>query len=286
MFKKRPTIAYALSAIIAVLTVAACAAGLFTGLYQDTNSFYLAAWLNNDVVTLLFAVPTLIVSLILARRGSARAQLVWLGALQYVLYNYAFYVIGAALNVFFLVYVLLFVLAGWALIGALMQIDVGSVVGKFRAQTPTRWISGFVFGLGLVLMTLWGAQALAFIFTDYVPALGGETIGFKVTATLDLSLVVSLALPGAVWLWRRNPWGYVLAAIVCVKGVLYTLVLTGGDLYGLYLNLEGAGEFLPLWIVLNLGCLASLFFLLRNLQTGNEATSPAVAGARRPQFVA
>lgn len=33
----------------------------------------------------------LVVALILSRRGSQRAQLVWLGMLDYMLYNYAFY---------------------------------------------------------------------------------------------------------------------------------------------------------------------------------------------------
>ena len=43
--------------------------------------------------------------------GSPRAGLVWLGMLGFVAYNDAFYLFGAALNTFFPIYVVLFVLA-------------------------------------------------------------------------------------------------------------------------------------------------------------------------------
>ena len=83
MFRTKPTTAYILSAIIAILTVVASAGGLFiTDLYWD-NAFATSAWRGTDLVTLVIAVPILTAALILSLRGSLRAQLIWLGMLDY-----------------------------------------------------------------------------------------------------------------------------------------------------------------------------------------------------------
>lgn len=65
----------------------------------------------------------LVAALVLARRGSGRAQLVWLGMLAYTLYNYAFYLFGAAFNSLFLVYAALFTLSVFALLFGLVALD-------------------------------------------------------------------------------------------------------------------------------------------------------------------
>jgi len=66
MFKIKPTSAYVLSGIIAILTIVASATGLFLGnLYRD-NSLVTSAFRGNDLVTLVVAVPMLISALILS----------------------------------------------------------------------------------------------------------------------------------------------------------------------------------------------------------------------------
>ena len=87
-----------LSILIAILAAIASAGGLLLdNLYRD-NAFVTTTWLGNDAVTLFLAVPILVAAMILAKRGSFRAQLIWMGALDYMLYNYAFYLFGAAFN--------------------------------------------------------------------------------------------------------------------------------------------------------------------------------------------
>jgi hypothetical protein len=74
------------------------------GLYDD-NDFVTAGWAGNDLVTLVIAIPLLFGALLMATRGSARGELVWLGSLAYIGYNFAFYLFGASLNRLFLTYV-------------------------------------------------------------------------------------------------------------------------------------------------------------------------------------
>jgi len=68
----------------------------------------LATWFGNDWVTPAIALPLLTTGLLLDRRGSICGRLLWLGALGYAVYNYAFFLFGAALNSFFPLYVAAF----------------------------------------------------------------------------------------------------------------------------------------------------------------------------------
>ncbi len=213
--------AYMLSVLIAVLTVMASAGGLFIGdLYRD-NLLVTSGWYGNDWVTLVVAVPMLVAALILAMRGSRRAQLVWLGILDYTLYNYAFYLFGAAFNSFFLVYAALFALSIFALIFALVKLDVEGISRRFRTSTPVKWIAGYMIFVAIGLTVVYVAQCIGFIINGQLPPIvtltGHPT---SVVFALDLSPVVPWFVLGAVWLWQRRPWGYVLSAIVNVKGAV------------------------------------------------------------------
>ena len=63
------------------------------------------------------------VGLTWTQRGSVRALLLWLGTLAYAVYNYAYYLFGAALNAFFPLYVAALITAALALILALFAIS-------------------------------------------------------------------------------------------------------------------------------------------------------------------
>jgi hypothetical protein len=69
--------------------------------YRD-DDWIRAAWFGNDWVTLVVAAPLLFRAVIRAGDGSIRHRLLWLGLVGYAVYNYAFYLFGAALNIFFL----------------------------------------------------------------------------------------------------------------------------------------------------------------------------------------
>ena len=125
-------LAYIFSAIIIVLATTASAGGLLIeNLYRD-NLWTTSQWRGNDIVTLGIAVPILIGAVILAARGSQRAQLIWMAITHYMLYNFAFYLFAAAFNRFFLIYVSLFALSILTCIFALPHIDVKGISQRFR----------------------------------------------------------------------------------------------------------------------------------------------------------
>jgi hypothetical protein len=260
---------YVMSAIIAVLALAASAGGLFTELYRD-NAWVTPQLLGNDLVTLVVAVPLLIASLILSRGGSQRWQLVWLGMLGYMLYNYAFYLFGAAFNSFFVIYAALVSLSIFALVFGVTHVDANAISQTFKPRTPVKWISGFMLFIALALGGMWIGQWLAFVASGQTPpsivASGSPT---SIVFALDLSLVVPWMALGAIWLWQRRPWGYVLGAVMILKGAMYTLALIAMAVFSA--SMTGTWEpLVVLWVVFFIGCLLACGFLLGNMDAAKR----------------
>lgn len=266
-----------LSAIIAILATVASAGGLLLdGLYQD-NAFVTALWGGNDLVTLVLAVPMLIAAMTLARRGSHRALLVWLAMLNYMLYNFAFYVFAAAFNWFFLIYVALFTLSAIALIFGLARIDTREISQRFRPGTPIKLISSYLLLVGIGLSTIYVIQSLGFIIDDTLPEIVVNTgHPTSVIFAVDLSLLVPVFIIGAIWLWRRQPWGYVLASISMVKGTTYTLVLAVVAVWGANAGVAGASDEIPIWSLLTVAGLVGTLFLLGNMRAASKGSAAPV----------
>jgi hypothetical protein len=102
--KSKFTLAYALSAVLALLLISSSLAGLLYGsggLYEPYPAS-LAGLVGQDAITLLFGLPLLLVSTWLALRGSTRGLLLWAGTLFYFAYSYFFYLVGVFNDLFFL----------------------------------------------------------------------------------------------------------------------------------------------------------------------------------------
>jgi len=258
--------AFILSVIILLFMALASSGGLFIdSLYQD-NYLVTSGWYGNDLATLLLAVPVMAVSLILSKRGSLRAQLVWLGMLFYSLYNYAFYLFGAAFNSLFLVYVSIFTLSIFALIFGIYSVNVRVILEHFKPGTPVKKIGGFMIIVALFLGLFHVAVSMNYVFTGQLPemivVLDQST---NLISALDLSLTVSFGLFGAILLWKRRAWGYVVAVIWNVKSAVYLTALSAATVSGF---LAGASESvieLALWAPIGVGCLISLVVLLKNM---------------------
>ena len=70
-------------------------------------------------------------------------------------------------------------------------------------------------------------QSIGFIFMGQLPSIVTITEHpINVVFTLDLILLVPWRVLGALCPMKRQPWGYVIAGILSVKGPLYTLILT------------------------------------------------------------
>lgn len=257
-----------LSFLIAILAIVASAGGLFLqGLYRD-NQLVMSAWKGNDLVTLFVVVPILITALFFAMRGSQRSHLVWMGTLDYMLYNYAFFLFAASFNWFFLIYAAILGLSIFALIFGLVSLDASAIAHRFRTRTPIKWIAVYMLLSAIGLSVVYLAQSIQFIFTGQLPSTvirtGHPT---SIIFALDLTLLIPVMIVGAIWLLQRKPWGYVLAGISTVKGPAYTLVLTSGSWWAVNAGIPDAATEIPVWIFLTVFGLIASALLFGNMDT-------------------
>lgn len=250
--------------LLAVMLVQAVLGLVFQSAYRDVD-WIRASWFGNDWVTLVVAVPLLLTGFVRAAAGSIRGLLLCLGLIGYALYNYAFYLFGAALNAFFPLYAAALVLSAIVLILALSHIDARRVAESFRPMTPVRLIGGSLVFVGLGLASVWIAMWAAYVFAGRPTPV--ETEAFKLVAALDLSLMVPALTLGGVLMWRRMPWGCVIAAIASIQGALYLFVLSVNSLVAIQRGVTNPPGELPIWGTLTIFTAAVAVLLLSNVRS-------------------
>jgi hypothetical protein len=204
-----------------------------------------------------------------ANVGSVRGWLVCLGLVGYGLYNYAFYLFGAVLNAFFPIYVAATVLAALVLMLALSHMDVNRVADCFRADTPVRLIGGSLVVVGLGLACVWLAMWAAYVFAGRPTPVEPDV--FRLVAALDLSLMVPALTAGGVLVWKRRPWGFVLAAIASIQGAIYLLVLSVNSLVLMQRGITSSPGELAIWGPLTIVMAAVALLLLSNIRSQRAA---------------
>jgi hypothetical protein len=233
----RPIVA--LVALTGVLAAAASAAGVFLrgdlatqvfttvrgdqvdglrgGVYRFNGEAVAVEGVGWDAVTLFLVVPALLLLLPALRRGSSRARLATMGILVYFLYQYFEYATFLAYGPLFLLYVATFALSltGVAVLAA--GLDLGVIANGVTSGFPRRPMIAFGIFMAVLLGGLWLPLIASTFGAEQVPQLEGATT-FVVQA-FDLGLLVPLGLFTAVTVWRRLPVGYVLSAIVVIKGM-------------------------------------------------------------------
>jgi hypothetical protein len=248
---------------IAGLTALAATGGLFMpSLYRDSSAL-IPVLRGQDAVTLL-VVPLLLFTAFEAHHGSTRSLLIYIGLLGYILYTYTGAAFAYSFNEFILVYIALFALCIFTLVGVLIVLDIQNIRQTFDAATPRKPIIAFllliVFALGFGEL----AQIIPFYTTGELPQamqLIGATTYF--VYTLDLGLIVPLCFIAALWLWRDKAWGYVLAAAMLIKAATMGLALLSMNWFAIQAG-QATDGLLPLWITIALGGLGLSFWLLKH----------------------
>jgi hypothetical protein len=200
---RKPSLAYALSFLVAFLMAVASVAGLLYPAQLYPTEELRQAFVPNDVVNLVIGLPILFGSMWLARRGKLTGLLFWPGALFYVLYNSVVYAFGLPLNLGFLLSLVLLTLSAYTMIGLVASVDGKRVRAQLTGVVPERLAGGILTGLG----AMFSLRVIAVL----VQALVSQTPIAEAERALHVAdLVISPALVvGGVLLWRREPLGYV-----------------------------------------------------------------------------
>jgi hypothetical protein len=251
-----------LTALLSAVMVAQSELGLLLrDQYQDV-AWIKASWLGNDWVTLVVAVPLLAFGFTRAASGSTRGLLLWLGMLAYAFYNYSYYLFGAALNVFFPLYVFAVLLSAAGLLAGLSRLDAHVLAMHFRPATPVHIAGVYLMSVGSVLAAIWlGFWAGHVFFGAPTPI---EPEAFKLVAALNTTLIAPALVTAGLLLMQRRAWGYIIACLTGVQASLYLLVLATNALLSVWYGLvEWPGE-IAIWGPLALSMAAVTSWLFAN----------------------
>ena len=274
-------VAYVLSGVVTVLLAIASAAGLVfgqRGLYEP-NLTTMPAFLTQDVLSLVVALPLLLWSTWAARRGSVRGLLLWMGTLFYVAYAYAYTVLGDHLMPLFLLYAVIVSASLYGLVYLLVSTDAEGVRASFGEHTPARLAGGFVAVMALFIGGKWASAIVGDVLASATP-----TRVELVVYPLDLVVAFPALFWGGVWLWRKQPLGYVVGGIVLLKSAAEGLTLVAQT--GVTVLMGGEYDpTTPAYAVIGLGGLALLIAYLRSataresIRTGTARLRAARSGA-------
>ncbi len=262
-----------LSIPIAILTAGAASAGLFiNGLYRDAPGIVAQA-IGQDAITLIVALPALLISAYLAAHGSQRARLIWLGLLVYLAYTYASYAFGIRFNPLFLVYVALLGCATYALIGGLLATDWTRVKAGFTERTPVKTVSIFLLVVAVLFYLMWLSEALPASISGIPPqSVQEDGTATNVIHVLDMAWLLPALVIAALSLWRRQPLGYSLAAALLMNLVLLVLAILSMVVFQAQ---AGEAASIPQVVIFLLVFGISLGMLIGHLRNLKASPSPA-----------
>lgn len=228
---------------------------------------------GQDLLTLVIAVPALAVSLFYAVRGSLRGYVLCLGVTGYLLYTYASYAFLTAFNELYLVYVALFALTLFTLVGGVARLDP-QVMKRAVGDHPVRSYVAFQALVAGLLALMWLAEVgPASLAGTRPPSIAETDLPVPVIQSLDLGIVVpSFALSGYL-LWRRRAWGYVFTGVLLGKGTTLGLAVLAMIVFMLR---DGQAVPLPQIILFVVLSLLGLGLLVRFLLSIEASDGPAM----------
>jgi hypothetical protein len=211
---------------ITILLAIATTGGLFiNGLYRD-NPYFTVQAIGQDFVSLVVVLPILVVSAVLASRGSPHARLIWLGGLIYLVYTYVVAAFDVKFNSLFLVYVTVLGCSLYALIGGLLTTDLLAIKKCFTDKTPVRAVSIYLVVLAALFYFLWLREVIPALIAREIPQSiqenGTPTNGIHV---LDMAWILPAFAITALSLWRKHALGYTLAGALLSYCVLLILAI-------------------------------------------------------------
>lgn len=270
--RKKPEGLIIIATLVVLLASLTSIAGICyrDSIYKRDTAFLLSAFYGNDLYTLIVAIPLSIQVIYKCRReGTEKQYLVFLGLMDYMMYNFQFYLFGASFNSLFLLYCVIVALSTMSLICGVVQIisnSDGNVFSETPIETSHPWIAGYMMFTALSLLHVYISQFADFFMNGNLPQIitvtGHPT---NIVFALDLTNVVPWMLLGGIGLMKKKNWGYSIAAIVNVKGAVYMGALATSTAMAMFeknIEMEDGKSQLFLWTMLGLGSSISTFRLL------------------------
>jgi hypothetical protein len=192
-------------------------------IYALLKSAFFAQAVAQDVANLVLVSPAWLILAILALRGSLRAYLLWLGVLTFTVYNYVIYTLAVPFGSLFPLWVMVFGLALWALIGGAICADHAAVQTSYRNRTAVEVTAWSLMVVGILFALLWLSEDVPALLSGRTPqSLLDMGVPTNPVHVLDFAFFLPAAFLTGLWLLRRRPFAFTVAPAFIVF-----IILTG-----------------------------------------------------------
>lgn len=222
-------------------------------LYAHDTIFSAGASLGADIVALFFALPLLIISFILYRRGSLRGGLLLASTLAYYLYYGASLGLIVAYNNLYLVYLALFSVSFFTFVLSFTMFDLQTLPDHISSRLPRRGMAIFMFVVGFGMTFIWLSDVIHALLTGGVPEALGVNISL-ITYTIDVGVIAPAALLAGYQLLKHVPLGYLLTGVLTILLALVGAMVIAQTVMQLNIGVEfSIGQLIGMvstWIVM------------------------------------
>lgn len=231
-------------------------------IYQD-GAWANAQWLGQDIVTLLLALPLLIISFSSGIiKGNKKWEMVYAGILLYYVYTYSFFMFAAKLTFLYLFHLPIF---GFAVIGLFI-----TCLGIFNQRTNYKFtkpklkslIVAYLILISLMISFIWFSDIFAHLAN---PEHLSETPNGEaplIIYSLDLAIIIPLMIVAAILLYKKTNWGYILSGIILTKTSTLGFALMAMSISLFIQDLNPDYFLIVLWCIIGIiGTLLTISFL-------------------------
>ncbi|MBO3752876.1 hypothetical protein J5X84_43080 [Streptosporangiaceae bacterium NEAU-GS5] len=224
---------YVVSALLAVAVAAGCAPTFFLPALLSGPEVMNGSARGTALVMLVVALPVLLGAMTLARRGSDRALIVWLGTAAYLTYNAVMLLFATPFNPLFLFYLAMLALAVATLATLPARVDTATMTRRLTAATPARPVAVYMWAVVTINALVWlRAVVPALGDAAHAPFLRGTGMTTSPVYVQDLALWLPFAAVVAWWLWQRRPWGLVAGGAYLTMWALESLTIATDQWFG------------------------------------------------------
>ncbi len=185
------------------------------------------------LVVLVLAVPIVAAAMLAARDGRLLGYAGWIGGVAFIAYQGWMFLFAVPFNGLFLVDVVMFGCGFWALAALLLRVPAREFAGVFSPALPARLVAGWMVASCLAFYALWLKNAVPALFASEAPAfLEGSGMVTATNYVLDMALFLPFTIAVAAQLWRRTPWGLLVAGGMLLMLVLESLAIAVDQWFG------------------------------------------------------
>jgi hypothetical protein len=237
------------------------------GLYRYDTLTGATGFLAGDLITLVLGIPTLIISILLYRRGSIKGGFLLTGALAYFLYTYISMGFGAAYNNFFLAYTVIFAASLYGLILALLSFDLKTLPSYFGPGLPRKGMGIFLIVSGVILGLIWLVLSIIPAWIANNAPIEAYYYTTFTTGIIDIGIVAPALILAGVLIRRDAPAGYLLASTMLIFTCILGANLAAGGVMQIQKGVITLGQamvFTVPFVILTLIAIWFTVILFRN----------------------